>query len=145
MPEELAVQQNTEGGPSTSLPQGGAAQVNAVLPETTVPGGEMIDVPLPVTGEEGTLGEETADLELAGPDDYEPAYTPEDEDDAFITGPSDRPDESILEGVQAMPNANQTTESLRRSLPSLVAASNAPGAPENMRVIVRFLTREANK
>lgn len=137
--EDLEFQQNTEGGPGTDLNQGEAGAVNANLPTTAVSEGEMI------AGPEVSAEEEGGDLEMASPEDYEPAFTAEDEDEDFLVSETTRPDESILEGIQGLPNANTVTPELRRALPSLVAAANAPGASQTMKVLVRFLAREANK
>ena len=138
--EDVAVEQG-EGGPSaggSALPQGATGELNALLPED--PGqGEMLATP---TAEVDPA--ELAELDPAESGDYEPAYVPEDEDDEFFVSETTRPDETISEGVTGMPVADMG-ESLRRALPSLVAAANAPGASEHMRTIVRWAVREANK
>ncbi len=138
--EDVQVEQGPQSIPGEALPQGATGELNALLPED--PGqGEMLDAP----GDEALLDEaEMADLEPAEPGDYEPAYQPEDEDDEFLTGETGRPDEPLTEGVTGLSTVDMSP-SLRRALPSLVAAANSPGASESMRIMVRWAVREASK
>lgn len=143
---ELSVQQGTEGGPSTSLPQGAASEVNANLTETTAPTGESIDVPVPSAAPESggaeapAAAEDTSEPELAADTDYEPIYTPEGEDDVFITGPTTRPDENVTTGAFAG-GVRPLSPELAAALPTFVEAASMPDAPEQLRALVALLSQ----
>lgn len=134
--EDLAVEQSTESGPGSDLPQGAASELNAALPTQTVSEGEMIEAP----GAEG----EAADLEMAEASDYEPMYVPEDDDDAFITGPTIRPDEPVTMGVTAA-SPRRLSPDLLRHLPDITAAAAMPGASATLKTVADFLVREASR
>lgn len=132
--EDLAVEQSTESGPGSDLPQGAASELNAALPTQAVSEGEMI------AGPEG----EAADLEMAESSDYEPMYQPEGDDDAFITGPTIRPDEPVTMGVTAN-SPQRLSPDLLRHLPDISAAAMLPGASATLRTLADFLVREASR
>ncbi len=137
-------------GSAEQLPRGAATAANegvnveapAPIEEapTEAPAPEdqqAVGMDMPMDGEE--------DLADAAPTDGEPAYEPQSEAEQFITGPSLRPDEGVTAGVTALPNENYIPEDLRRAMPSLVAASQQPGASPLMQTIVAWIVREANR
>ena len=148
MAEPLSVQQNTEGGPSTALPEGAAAEVNANLTEPSVPTGESIDVPVPSSGpdsggaEAPAAEEDTSEPEMALDADYEPLYEPESESDAFVTGPTTRPEESVTTGAFAG-TVRPLSPKLSAAMPVFVEAASLPDAPEQLKILVALLSRDA--
>jgi hypothetical protein len=119
------------GGTPEQLPQGAAQGLNEGLAQVPEEGGAPAAAPL-----------EEEVPETATPADYEPAYQPETDDDAFLTGPTTRPDEPVTAGVN---DRADIPASLRRALPLLVDAANTPGASPQLRSLVNFLVREANR
>jgi hypothetical protein len=123
-------------GTAEQLPQGATEQLNEALP-TTTPGE-------PETALEATTEPSGAipEPELAMPQDFEPVYAPESEEDDFIAGPTLSPDEPQTVGatrrVQVPPN-------VRRSLPLLQQMAAEPSASPQLRALVSLLLREANR
>jgi len=132
--EDVEFQQNApEAG---QLPQGAVGQLNEALPTTTPAEPETA---LEATTEpSGALPEP----EYALPQDYEPVYAPETEEDDFIAGPTLSPDEPQTVGatrrVRVPPN-------VRRSLPLLQQMAAEPTASPQLRALVSLLLREANR
>jgi hypothetical protein len=121
------------GGPD-QLPFGAVSDVNASLPNLGRAGGNI----------PGALSEaEVADRQAvapAEPSDYEPAYTPETDDDAFITGPTTRPDESQSVGAEL---TDRLPGHVRTQLPALQRAAAEPGASAQLQALVAYLLRTA--
>lgn len=139
---DLAVQQDTASGPGNDLPQGAASQVNAALPSQTVSEGQTIEAPAP--GDQAAAAEDTAEPELAQDSDYEPVYTPETEDEQFITGPTTRPDESVSTGAFAR-GPRTLSPRLAAAMPMFVAAAELPDAPPQLRLLMQMLASDAEQ
>lgn len=126
-----------QGAPGAEqLPQGATEQLNEALP-TTTPGEP--ETALEVTTEpSGALPEP----EYALPQDFEPTFAAETEEDDFIAGPTFNPDEPQTVGatrrIQVPPN-------VRRSLPILQQMAAEPTASPQLRALVSLLLREANR
>ena len=138
--EDVAVQQDTASGPGADLPQGAASEVNAALPTQTVP--DASGQPGAVEG--GAAAADTSEPEVAQPSDYEPMYTPETDDEQFITGPTTRPDESVSTGAFAR-GPKSLSPRLAGAMPLFVAASELPDAPPQLRVLMSLLAADAEQ
>lgn len=146
---DLSVKQDTASGPGNDLPQGAASQVNAALPTQTVSEGQTITAPEPSAGGGSAQGsdaaaEDTSEPELAQPSDYEPVYTPESDDEQFITGPTTRPDESVSTGAFVRAPMSLSPR-LAAAMPTFVAAAELPDAPPQLRLLMALLSSDAEQ
>lgn len=154
-------------GTATQLPHGAAQSLEE---NTNVQAPETLDIPqeTPIAGSEsdgeasqdasegqGTgeaendqsegsqdeiLPEDAAELEPAGPEDWAPAYEPETEDDAFITGSTTRPDEPATAGTYPV---SPISRRVRLQLPVIQRAAEEPGASEELKSLLAFILRRA--
>lgn len=127
-------------GTADQLPPGAAATLNESMPADLAP--QELAGPQNGTSADSGASSENADTSLpepAAPSDYEPIYTPEGDDDAFITGPSTRPNESVTTGAFAGLRPSLSPE-LAAAVPLFVEAADLPDAPEQLRVLVALLT-----
>lgn len=72
----------------------------------------------------------------AVPADYQPKFVPQTEDDNFITGPTTRPDESLIAGGRG--NVHLAPE-VQAALPAFVEAAQAPDADPRLQALVSLL------
>ena len=122
---DMEIEQNA--GTPEQLPQGEASALNEALPTTKTPAEPEALVETPI--------------EYAPPSDYEPTYTPEDEDMSFVTGPTTRPDEGVTTGTTA-PTRTGLSPEVRRNLPALVRLASRPDASADLKALVAFLIRQ---
>lgn len=139
---DLSVRQDTASGPGNDLPQGAASEVNAALPTQSVSEGQTIEAPAPA--DQAAAAEDTSEPEVAQPSDYEPIYTPESEDEQFITGPTTRPDESVSTGAFVR-GPMSLSPRLSAAMPLFVAAAELPDAPPQLRVLMSLLAQDAEQ
>lgn len=124
----------TKGTGPDQLPQGAATDINNA-PEGTPP-------------EDATAGTQPAALaeeQLPLPAERGanvPVYQPDTEDEAWLTGPTLRPDESQIVGTQ--PRV-PLSAAVRRALPLLKRAASSPDADPQLVALVSYLSREAGK
>ena len=137
--------QANEGSPE-QLPRGEAAALNE---NTNIQAPEDIDINAPVDapGGEGAPVEEApldpedlAQLEDADAADLDPLYEPASEDEAWIVGPTTRPDEPETAGTAPV---SPISPRLRQQLPVLLRASEEPGASPELQQLVDFILRYA--
>lgn len=83
--------------------------------------------------EPSALAPEDTPVAAASPNDYEPNYKPEGDDEQLLFGPTDRPDEPLLAGTVRDRSIPPT---LASGLPLLVQAASLPGAAPQLRAIV---------
>jgi hypothetical protein len=83
-----------------------------------------------------------AQPELAGPADNQPLYQATSEEDAFIIGPTLRPDEPQNAGTA--PRTHIPAQVIR-DLPLLQRAASEPNADPQLISLVSFLVRELNR
>jgi hypothetical protein len=82
-------------------------------------------------------------LAMAVPADYRPLFSPESEDDAFITGPSMRPDEPVTAGIPS--GGASIPAAVIRNLPLLQRAAQEPGADPKLQTLVALVLRELGR
>jgi len=117
------------------MPQGEAQALNEAVADMPAP---EQDASVPQA--EAAPTTPTDDIAPAQPADYEPIYTPESDDEEFLTGPTGRPDEAQFVGAttrQAM------SPRVRRAIPALQRAASEPGASAQLQELVAHLLREA--
>ena len=112
------------------LPQGAASQLNEALPTTTPGEPEVAAAP----------AAEAVEPEFAMPQDYEPTYAPENEEDQFLVGPTLRPDEDITTGARYRTGLDN---GVKASLPFLQSAAAEASSSEELRALVGLLLRES--
>jgi hypothetical protein len=117
-------------GEATQLPQGAATQLNDA----------MAEVPTP---QDDTQLAQDSGVELAQPSDYEPQFQADNEDEAFITGPTTRPDEPVTAGIPT--GADAIPPDVIRNLPLLQRAAQEPGADPNLQTLVALVLHELNQ
>ena len=123
--------QANEGSPD-QLPRGAAEAANA---------GTDVEAPAPIeTPAPAPEAAPEAPGPVATPADFEPQYTPETDDDKFLVGPSERPDEASWVG--ANPPRGQSP-AVRRNLNLLQEAASVPGASAELQALVSYLIRTA--
>jgi hypothetical protein len=122
-------------GTVDQLPQGAAATLNEALPSELAP--EGLAPP-----ETGAPAEDTSEPLLAEPSDYEPIFTPESDDEAFLTGPTTRPNEPITQGAFAGPPASLPPDAASW-MPVFAEAAQLPDAPPQLKALVKLLSDAA--
>lgn len=107
-------------GTAEQLPQGAASDLNAALPS--------VEAAPP----DGATAPEEVPIQAATPQDFQPKFTPESEDEELLYAPTDRPNEPLLAGLQdrAIPPR------LAASLPLLVQAAAQPDASPQLQALV---------
>ena len=118
-----------EGDPN-QLPRGAAEAANE---GTNVTAQEPLAVDTATPAEEDLTPED-----LATPADFEPQYVPETDDEEFLAGPTERPDEAQFVGANPPQGQSQT---VRRHLSLLQEAASAPGASAQLQALVSYLIR----
>lgn len=93
---------------------------------------------IPDQGQQPQMPEEQVQPAQAA--DYEPQFEPMTEDEAFLTGPSTRPDEALTTGTTPQP---RVPPHVRKQLPALQAAAQAPGASAELQALVSYLLRSS--
>lgn len=116
-------------GTPDQLPQGEATALNQAVTDIPNQGGQAA---APEMADDSTAP--------AQPADYEPIYTPESDDEDFLSGPTLRPDEAQFVGATPQ---QPLSAAARRSLPTLQAAAAEPGASDALKALVAALLREA--
>lgn len=113
-------------GTAEQLPKGAASDLNAALP-TKQPSAPEVQVAVP---------------QMANPADYVPSYQAEDDDMAFVTGPTTRPDEPVTTGI--FPGRSEPlSPSVAKALPQMSMMAARPDASPEFRAMVAYLVREA--
>lgn len=128
-------------GSADQLPRGAATDLNAAMPSPTelAAGGE----PTPPEGVSAPTPTEQVDMSGFGPADAQDwlgQYEPTTEDEAFIVGPTGRPDESQTVGTTPV---SPVSAQVRYSLPALQRAAEEPGASETLKALVANIARRA--
>lgn len=122
-----------EGTPD-QLPRGEATAVNeANTPQAKAP--EAAKAP---------MEEDTSEPEMAAPADYEPLHQPEGDDEAFITGPTTRPDESVSTGAFAR-GPRSLSPRLAAAMPMFADAASLPDAPPQLLTLMALLAQDAEQ
>ena len=120
-------------GSAEQLPQGAATAANE---GTNVVAPPAPETEAPVAPEAPPEAEEAP----ATPADFDPQYLPETDDEAFLAGPTERPDEASWVG--AMPQQGQPPI-VRRHMTLLQEAAAAPGASAELQALISYLLRTA--
>src|SRR3990170_3392366 len=121
-------------GTPEQLPQGAATELNEALP-TATPGE-------PESSAEEAAAEVEVPVEPALPQDFDPMFAPETEEDDFIAGPTLSPDEPQTVGaVRRAPLSPR----VRRSLPLLQQLAAEPDSSPQLRALVALLLPEAGR
>lgn len=132
-------------GSAEQLPRGEAAALNE---NTDIQAQEPLDVAPPAEAAPEAAPAEAApapedgaeDMLPAEAADYEPLYEPQSEDEAFLVGPSARPDEAQWVGATSK---RTLPEAVRRHLGPLQEAAAMPGASPELVALVKYLLRQA--
>ena len=132
--EDIAFEKGT--GPE-QLPAGAATEVNAQLPTQTA------SQPDPMEGaalpEQAPVAEDVP-VAPAEAGDFDAEYTPVDEDDEFLTGPTGRPGED--QAVGTAPRRGLAPR-VAKNMTLLQQAASAPGASPELQALVSYLLRNA--
>lgn len=127
-----------EGSPN-QLPRGEATALNE---GTNVVAPDPIQAAVALTEPEGmpqeVAPEDDVPVEPAAPEDFLPDYEPSTEEEAFLTGPTMRPDEAQTAG--SAPRRGLAPV-VRRNLGILQQAAAGPNASPELRALVQFLLR----
>ncbi len=116
------------------LPQGEAKQLNDQLASTPPPP----DTAQPVAPQQ----QQQALPAAASPNDYQPQFTPQNEGDQFITGPTTRPNEPQTVGAhQQLP----VPQAVLDAMPAFVEAAQAPDAPPQLQALVQLIQFHAGR
>lgn len=128
-------------GSPEQLPQGATQELNAALPTSTA--SEPVSEAEAAAGAAGAAAPvEEVPIEPALPQDYDPVWAPETEEDDFIAGPTLSPEEPQSVGAgRRQPLSAQ----VRRSLPLLQQMAAEPGASPQLRALVSLMLREAQR
>jgi hypothetical protein len=126
------VQYELAAGTPDQLQQGAASELNAGLPT------ENPQAPEAAVEAPAEAAPELAPAEAA---DHEPIFEPTTDDEAFITGPTTRPDEGQFVG--AMDTQTKLTPVIRKQLPALQRAAAEPGSSQELQNLVAFLLKQA--
>jgi hypothetical protein len=136
-------------GEPTQLEQGAATQLNEVQSEAqnqlriSDPQHAMATVPSPDQAQDPAQVAQDSGVELAQASDYEPQFQADNEDDAFITGPTTRPNEPVTTGIPT--GADSIPAEVLRNLPLLQRAAQEPGADPNLQTLVALVLHELNQ
>lgn len=131
MAAEDATFQMDSGSPE-QLPQGAASELNASLPT---------EGPITAPAAEGAAPAEEAAAPVLEPADPNALrYSPQDDDERFLTDPSLYPDEPITAGT----GRRNIPPEVLRNLPLLVQAAQAPGASVELQTLVSLILAEVN-
>ncbi len=127
-----------EGSPN-QLPRGEATALNE---GTNVVAPDPIQAAVSLTAPEGMPAEtapaEDVPVEPATPQDFLPDYQPQTDEEAFLTGPTMRPDEAQTAGTAPRRGLAPVVS---RNLSLLQQAAAGPNASPELRALVQFLLR----
>lgn len=119
-------------GTPDQLPRGEAQQLNQPPPEPPAP---VVEVQQPAPTPEPQAA-------LATPADYEPNFVPQTDEEAFITGPTMRPDEPQTAG--AFDTRTPPPNDVASWMPLFVEASSYPDAPPQLKSLTALLGYHLN-
>lgn len=132
-----------EGTPE-QLPRGAAEALNEntnVQAPDEIGAQPVQDAPEETTEEEQPLDpEDEAQVAPATAADFNPLHEPGSEDEAFILGPSTRPDESETAGTFP---ASPISRRLRLLTPVIQKAAMEPGASPELRQLLDYILRNS--
>lgn len=138
MPTEDAEFTQGEPGVDEQMGQGEATELNEGLELAREMDGGTEDVaaaPAAATG--GIEAERDDSMDDASPEDFEPSRGAQDEDMKFVTGPTLKPEEAQWVGSRSA--SGKVSERVRRRLPTLQKAAEAPGASPRLQAMVKWL------
>ena len=123
------VQYEAAEGTPDQMQRGEASDLNAQLPTEN-----------PTAPEPAVEAVQDEAVLPAEPQDYDPLFDPETDDEAFITGPTMRPDEAQFVGAV---QPRELPPTVKRSLTALQQAATEPGASAELQGLVQYLLRKA--
>ena len=128
-----------EPGVDEQMGQGEASELNdgLDLAEDLEAGTEDVGEAAAATAEEPDDSMQPASLS-----DFEPQGGAQGEDMKFVTGPTMKPDEAQWVGARSA--AGPVSDRVRRRLPTLQKAAQAPGASPRLQAMVKWLVENAN-
>ena len=138
MPTEDAEFQKGTPGVDEQMGQGEASELNDGLELAREVDAGTEDVGEAAAAETEEVDDSMEDATLA---DFEPQVGASNDDMKFVTGPTLKPAEAQWVGARSA--AGPVSDRVRRRLPTLTKAAQAPGASPRLQAIVKWLTENS--
>lgn len=138
---DITIQQ--DAGTPDQLPQGEASALNDALPTETAapPSSDAADAASKASSAEANTAALLSSPELQPADGTGVGYSPQNDDEKFLSSSSLYPDQSVTAGAGGR---KVIAPEVLKNLPVLVQAANAPTASPELKALVSLLLAELN-